>query len=229
MAGDGLNDGDNSIASLRASQASLAGSVSRRDGYPKPLRTLAAFDIGLEDAGDTVRAIAVLLDAQSGQVLDRQQARIPRRVPYVPGLLSFCTLPALLQALQQLPQAPDLAFIEGHGIAHPRGLGIAAHFGVASGVPSIGVASRIIIGAGQTPHPVRGAYMSLRYKGAQIGWLLRSKLGCDPLVVSPGHRMSMASAADLVMHYVDQDRWPEPLRIARELAARGHAPDAPAP
>ena len=228
MASDGLNGSDDSIGSLRASQASLAESVSRRDGYPKPLRTIAAFEIGLEDAGTTVRAVAVLLDAQTRQVLDTQQARTPMRTPYVPGLLSFCTLPALLQALQQLAQPPDLAFIEGHGIAHPHGLGIAAHFGVTSAIPSIGVASRIIIGAGQTPHPVRGAYMPLRYKGAQIGWLLRSKLGCDPLVVSPGHRVSMASAADLVMHYVDQDRWPGPMRIARELAASGDVSAHPA-
>ncbi|MGV8932366.1 MAG: endonuclease V [Luteimonas sp.] len=220
---DQLNDLESSIASARTLQSVLAGNVILKDGYAKPLRTIAGFNVGFEDSGATVRAAAVLLDADTRQLLDTQVTRVAMTTPYIPGMLSLSTLPALLLALKQLAQPPDLLLIEGHGIAHPRGLGIAAHFGVASGLPSIGVAGRIIIGAGQTPHPVRGAYKPLRYRGAQIGWLLRSKLDCEPLVVSPGHHMSMASAADLVMRYVDQDRWPEPMRLAAQAAARDDA------
>src|SRR3546814_19773494 len=79
-------------------------------------------------------------------------------MPYIPGLLSYRELPALLLALEELPQAPDLAFVDGHGIAHPRGLGIASHFGVATGLPSIGVAKQILVGSGSEPHQMRGAY-----------------------------------------------------------------------
>ncbi|ENZ97144.1 endonuclease V [Xanthomonas fragariae LMG 25863] len=41
----------------------------------------------------------------------------------------------LLAALALLRQRPDLVFVDGQGIAHPRWLGIAAHFGVVSGLP----------------------------------------------------------------------------------------------
>src|SRR3546814_2786618 len=78
--------------------------------------------VGFEDDGATTRAAAVLLDTDSGQVLASEVARIPTRMPYIPGLLSYRELPALLLALEELPQAPDLAFVDGHGIAHPRGL-----------------------------------------------------------------------------------------------------------
>jgi len=211
-------DGD--IAAARALQVELADRVTLRDGYARPLRTIAGFDVGFEDGGATTRAAAVLLDADSLQVIAAEIARIPTRMPYIPGLLSFRELPALLLALEALPRAPDLAFVDGHGIAHPRGLGIAAHFGVATGLPSIGVAKKILVGSGSEPHQVRGAYTPLRHKGAQLGWLLRSKLKCNPLVVSPGHRVSMGSAADLVMRFTGSYRLPEPTRLADRLASR---------
>jgi deoxyribonuclease V len=194
--------------------------VNARDGFAKPLRTLGGFDVGFEDDGATTRAAAVLLDAETLQPIESHVARIPTSMPYIPGLLSFRELPALLEALSMLSQRPDLAFVDGHGIAHPRGLGIAAHFGVATDLPSIGVAKKILIGSGSEPHQVRGAYTPLRRDGRQIGWLLRSKPKCNPLIVSPGHRVAMASAADLVMRFVRSYRLPEPTRLADRLASR---------
>ncbi|WP_181123495.1 endonuclease V, partial [Xanthomonas arboricola] len=91
---------------------------------------LAGFDVGFEDEGQTTRAAAVLLDADTLLPLETHVARVPTSMPYVPGLLSFRELPALLQALALLSRPPDLVFIDGQGIAHPRKLGIAAHFGV---------------------------------------------------------------------------------------------------
>lgn len=211
---------DGSIVHARAMQAELAKQVSVRDGFVKPLRTIAGFDVGFEEDGAITRAAAVLLDADTLQPLQSEIARIDTVMPYVPGLLSFRELPALLEVLDLLDVAPDLAFVDGHGIAHPRRLGIAAHFGVVTGLPTIGVAKKILIGVAADPHQVRGAYVALRDQGEQIGWLLRSKTQCNPLIVSPGHRMAMASAADLVMRYVTRYRLPEPTRLADRLASR---------
>lgn len=206
---------------LRQLQSELAGEVSLRDGFAKPLRTIAGFDVGFEDEGATTRAAAVLLDADTLEVLDQQVARLPTAMPYIPGLLSFRELPALFAALERLKAKPDLAFIDGHGIAHPRRLGIAAHFGVATGLPSIGVAKKILIGeARMALHDMRGAFTPLRDKGEQIGWLLRSKPKCLPLIVSPGHRVAMPSAPELVMRYVTTYRLPEPTRLADRIASR---------
>ena len=218
-------DGD--VRAARALQAELAQQVVLRDAFPKPLRRIAGFDVGFEDDGATTRAAAVLLDADTLAVIDQQVARRPTAMPYIPGLLSFRELPALLDALARLPHAPDLAFIDGHGIAHPRRLGIAAHFGVATGLPAIGVAKKILVGAPRMAlHDMRGAFTPLRDGATQIGWLLRSKPGCLPLVVSPGHRVAMASAPELVMRYTRGYRLPEPTRLADRLASR-RDPDAP--
>ena len=211
--------GDTAV--LRELQSTLAGQVVLRDRFPTPLRTIAGFDVGFEDDGATTRAAAVLLDADSLEILDQQVARLPTRMPYVPGLLSFRELPALLDALALLKTAPDLALIDGQGIAHPRRLGIAAHFGVVTGLPSIGVAKKVLAGKTRLAlHEMRGAFTPLRDNGEQLGWLLRSKPGCLPLVVSPGHRVAMASAPELVMRFVTRYRLPEPTRLADRLASR---------
>lgn len=212
---------DHNTAELRALQQDLAQQVVLRDGYPKPLRTVAGFDVGFEDDGTTTRAAAVLLDADTREVLDQQVARLPTRMPYIPGLLSFRELPALLEVLAMLKAPPDLAFVDGHGIAHPRRLGIAAHFGVAIGLPCVGVAKKILVGeARMALHDMRGAFTPLRDGREQIGWLLRSKPGCLPLIVSPGHKIAMPSAPELAMRFVTTYRLPEPTRLADRIASR---------
>ena len=212
---------DGSSAGARVLQAQLAAQVSLHDDYTRPLRTIAGFDVGFEDHGATTRAAVVLVDAQTLQPLESHLARLPTTMPYIPGLLSFRELPALLQALAMLSRPPDLAMVDGQGIAHPRRLGIAAHFGVATGLPCIGVAKKILVGAPRMAlHDMRGAFTPLRDGREQIGWLLRSKPGCLPLIVSPGHRVAMPSAPELVMRCVTRYRLPEPTRLADHLASR---------
>ena len=214
-------DWDGSTAALHALQSKLATQLVLRDQFATPLHTVAGFDVGFEEGGAITRAAAVLLDANTLEVIASEVARLPTRMPYIPGLLSFRELPALLAALELLPQTPDLVFVDGHGIAHPRRLGIAAHFGVATGLPSIGVAKKILVGESRTNlHDMRGAFTPLRHGAEQIGWILRSKPGCLPLIISPGHRVAMASAPELVMRYVTTYRLPETTRLADRLASR---------
>lgn len=221
---DAIPHWNGNVAAARVLQDDLAGRVILRDDFHEPLRTIAGFDVGFEDGGAITRAAAVVLDAATLEVLESQLARQPTTMPYIPGLLSFRELPALLQVLSQLRVRPDLAFVDGHGIAHPRRLGIAAHFGLATGLPSIGVAKKILVGSAGELHQQRGAYIPLRdhrdNRNEQIGWLLRSKPKCNPLIVSPGHRVSMAASAQLVMRFVARYRLPEPTRLADRLASQ---------
>jgi deoxyribonuclease V len=210
-------DGDAGRA--RALQSKLALRVRLHDDYP-PLRLLAGADVGFEDEGAITRAAVVLLDAQTLQPLAEVVARLPTRMPYIPGLLSFRELPAVLQALAELPQVPDLVFVDGQGVAHPRGLGIAAHLGVITDLPTIGVAKSILVGHHEEPGPLRGDRADLVHRGKLIGTVLRSKDRIKPLIVSPGHRVSQASAPDLVLACCTRYKLPEPTRLADRLASR---------
>src|SRR5690554_5669441 len=113
----------------------------------EPLRRavtwLAAVDTGYENG--YARAAAALYRWPELDLHETRVAQAPANFPYVPGLLSFRELPAVLGALHELSQRPDLVLCDGQGIAHPRRLGIAAHLGVLLDVPTIGVGkSRLI-------------------------------------------------------------------------------------
>ncbi len=211
---------DGSIAGARALQAELAARVRLEDGFVAPLRTVAGFDVGFEDGGGTTRAAVVLLDADSMQPLESHVARVPTAMPYVPGLLSFRELPALLRALAMLSRTPDLAMIDGQGIAHPRRLGIAAHFGVATDLPAVGVAKKLLAGRFAEPGPVRGDRSPILHRGDTVGFALRSKPRCNPLIVSPGHRVRLDTAVALTLRFLGGYRLPEPTRLADRLASR---------
>lgn len=188
----------------------LAHRVVLRDAFARPLRTVAGFSVKAR-ATEAVAA-AVLLDADTLRVIDRTVACLQATAGPAPGLA------ALLAALDALPTVPDLALVEAHGIAHAARFGVASRFGVAADLPTIGVATAIDIGTARLAlHEMRGAFTPLRDGPGQIGWLLRSRPDTPPLVVSPGHRVSMPSAPELVMRFVTADRRPEPTRLARLL------------
>lgn len=211
---------DGSIAGARALQRELAALVSLQDDFTVPLRTIAGFDVGFEGQGAITRAAVVLVDADTLLPLESHVARIPTSMPYVPGLLSFRELPALLQALAMLSRTPDLAMVDGQGIAHPRRLGIAAHLGVSSGLPAVGVAKKPLSGRFEPPGAAPGACTPLVDRDELLGYALRSKPRCNPLFVSPGHRLSAQTAVALVMRCLAGYRLPEPTRLADRLASR---------
>jgi deoxyribonuclease V len=181
---------------------------------------VAGVDVGFEEDGAITRAAAVLLDAATMQPLAEVVTRLPTRMPYIPGLLSFRELPAVLQALAQLPEVPELILVDGHGVAHPRGLGIAAHLGVVTDLPTIGVAKKILVGSHDAVGLKRGDRTPLMHRGRMIGTALRSKDGIQPLIVSPGHRVSHATAVERVLAYGGGYKLPEPTRLADRLASR---------
>ena len=101
-------------------------------------------------AGLTWAAIAVL-EMPALELVQSALAAVPTGFPYVPGYLSFREIPAALAALALIEQPPDLLMVDGHGLAHPRRLGIAAHLGVLTDLPTIGVAKSRLIGGHEAP------------------------------------------------------------------------------
>lgn len=132
--------------------------------------------------------------------------------PYVPGYLSFREIPILLPLFQKLSEKPDLLLVDGAGIAHPRGIGLAAHLGVIFGVPAIGCAKSRLFGNYLEPKNECGATSPLIHDDRVLGYVLRSKKGTKPLFISPGHLTDPKSSVRIIKQFCGKYRIPEPLR-----------------
>ena len=185
------------------------------------VKLIAGIDCGFTDGGQIIRAAAVLMDFPTLTILDQAVALRPTPFPYVPGLLSFRELPAVLEALDTLRHRPDLVLCDGQGIAHPRRFGIACHLGVLRDLPAIGVGKSRLVGEFEEPGRAKGSYAPLHHRGEQIGAVLRSRDGVRPLFVSPGHRVSIGSSVRYVLDCCTRYRLPEPVRAADRLASGG--------
>lgn len=204
-------------ARARALQIETASRVVIGDDLP-PVATVAGVDVGFENR-DIARAAIVVLDFPSLEPVDYSVARLPVRFPYVPGLLSFRECPVILKALAGLKQPPDLLLCDGQGIAHPRRLGIASHLGVLTGLPAIGVAKSRLVGRHGPVPEQPGGWTPLQDGDETIGAVLRTRRGAKPLFVSPGHRVSLATAVDWVLACTTRYRLPETTRWADGLAS----------
>ena len=208
------------LASLRAQQIELASSVIREDRLDKdPPQYIGGADVGFEQGGEVTRAAMVVLKYPSLELVEYKVARIATTMPYIPGFLSFREYPALLAAWEQLSQKPDLLFVDGHGISHPRRLGVASHFGLLVDVPTIGVAKSRLCGHSLPLESDNGALQPLIDGNEQLGWVWRSKVRCNPLFISPGHRVSVSSALAWVQACMAGYRLPEPTRWADAIAS----------
>jgi deoxyribonuclease V len=172
------------------------------------------------DPTRTVHAAMVALGWPSLAPIARAGAVTRGGLPYVPGLLGFREVPALAQAWAALDPKPQLVLVDGHGLAHPRGFGIACLLGLVLDVPTIGVAKSVLVGEVEGILPDEaGARAPLMFKGRRIGTALRSRRGANPLYVSVGHRISPEAALDWVERCLRGRRLPEPTRSAHEAAA----------
>ena len=177
--------------------------------------------------GDRALATIVVLRFPSLEPVETVHGEAAIGFPYVPGLLSWRELPALLNALARLTVRPDLLFADGHGIAHPRRFGLACHLGLAANIPTLGCAKSILRGQHAPLVEGRGVREPLVYRGRVVGTAVRTKDRVTPLYVSVGHRVALPEAVDYVLRSCTKYRLPEPNRLAHLAAqARARSPKA---
>jgi deoxyribonuclease V len=208
------------LDAARAAQQAMAARVVAEDALG-PVRRLGGVDISTErfDPERRVHAAIVTLDAATLAPQAEAGASDTAAFPYIPGFLGFREVPVLLAAWSRLDAKPDLVLVDGHGVAHPRGLGIASHLGVVLDLPTIGVAKSVLIGRpeGELGEAL-GARMPLVWRGCVLGVALRTRPRANPLYVSVGHRVSLATAVEWVLRTGRGYRLPEPTRLAHAAA-----------
>jgi deoxyribonuclease V len=198
-------------------QKRLQDEVVRSNDFCK-IGHVAGIDVGFEDG--KARAAAAVLNFPSLELAEYAISRMPVTFPYIPGLLSFREVPAVLDALEKLSIQPDLLLCDGQGIAHPRRFGIACHIGILTGLPTIGVAKTRLTGSHEAVGEEKGDWKPLLDKNEIIGGVLRTRKSVKPLYISIGHRIDLETAIKYVMASTTRYRLPETTRWAHRLASQ---------
>ncbi|MGH7205816.1 MAG: deoxyribonuclease V [Nitrospiraceae bacterium] len=190
-------------------------------GQVKEPRLIAGADMAFDKQDEAVYAAIVVLRFPSLQIVEKVTHKDRLSFPYIPGLLSFRETPALLHAFQKLKHEPELIFVDGQGLAHPRAAGIACHLGVLLDRPTIGCAKSLLFGTYDKPNPRRGSVSYLHDRAGQvIGAVVRTKDEVQPVFVSIGHRIDLQQAIQFTLACGKGYRIPEPTRQADLLAER---------
>jgi len=214
----------------------LPGTGGTEDGTDPP--TVVGVDQAFltdREGGRPDAAVSAAVALRDGTVVEYASATTPLSIPYIPGLLAFREGEPILAALAALEAEPDLLVCDGSGRIHFREAGLATHVGVLRDVPSVGVAKSLLCGdpdepTGERPAgwrtPIRADdAVTTAEPGTVIGHAFQSRQypnsgRVNPLYVSPGHRVSAATAVDLVAALCAGYKLPEPTRLADAHAER---------
>ena len=187
------------------------------------VRTIAGADVAFPDRSTVLAAVAVMTYPDL-EVVEARVLASRCNFPYVPGLLAFREVPGLLAVLETLTTRVDVLMCDAQGLAHPRGMGLAAHVGILVDVPVVGCAKSRLYGEfGKIGQP-KGSRAYLRDEaGAIVGAALRTRDGVKPVYVSVGNRVDLDKSIEIVLASAPRYRIPEPLRAAHRLSV-GEAP-----
>jgi deoxyribonuclease V len=190
----------------------------RKKAGRKSFRTICGFDVSYDRVSNRCFAAAVVAGFPSGNKIEERVDFRDSTFPYMPGLLAFREGPTVIDAFRKLKTDPDLLVFDGHGIAHPRGIGIATMMGILLNKASIGCAKSRLVGEWKKPGGRKGDISPLVYRGEVVGNVLRSRSGVKPIFVSVGHLIDLETATDVILRCCSRYRLPDCARAAHILS-----------
>lgn len=202
-----------SVKEAFAFQRELSNKVIKKNGFDQ-IKTIAGADLAILTEQKRLVCGIIIFSYPELEEIEYVWEVVDENFPYIPGLLSFREGPAILETFKKIKNKPDIIMIDGQGIAHPRGFGIASHVGVLLDIPSIGVAKKRLYGKYSEPSDIQGSYKPLSSSSDTIGAVLRTKNKVKPVFVSVGNKIDLKTAVKVTFNCSRGYRIPEPTRLA---------------
>lgn len=197
-------------------QTELAKQVIREDVTGNP-DNIAGVDVSFSK-DDRAVAAAVIVDLKSMEIVEKVTREVVLSFPYIPGFLGFREAEVMVKVLKELKTGFDVIMVNGHGILHPRGFGLASHVGLLMDIPTIGLAKRLIAG-----NYIKKDTSSFNRSKSPVQMVVREKeiIGAymNRYYVSIGHKITLKTALELVKT-ASIYKTPEPIRQAHILATK---------
>ncbi|MBQ4914248.1 deoxyribonuclease V [Maribacter sp. MMG018] len=213
------NGNDKDLWPYLVEQNELRQQVIKENCLPGEIRFVAGVDVAYNESAHPMIGAIVVLQKDTLEVVEEAYHEMDITFPYVPGLFSFREIPPLIEAYNHLKIKPDLIVCDGHGIAHPKGVGMATHLGIKLDVPTIGCAKKRLVGvwAQEELEARRGSAVPLYSEEKIVGNVLRTQKDTKPVFVSIGHKVNLEFATSLVLELCPKYRLPETTRKADHL------------
>jgi len=207
----------------------------KKDGkvLKKPLKYIGGVDISpiksWHSDKDYACAGVIICEYPSLTIVHKEMKIIKLTQPYIAGFLAFRECNPLLNLINNIKKyyskyIPQLIIVDGNGYLHYRRMGLASHFGVICGIPTIGVAKTLL----QVERGMNSLNDEFNLKLFNIGdyKIIKSRNGevlgaalkttriikadnteSDYIVyVSTGHKISLDSALKLVYLSLDKQK-----------------------
>ena len=195
-------------------------------------RLVGGVDVAYSKRDNNAFATVAVMKVPEMELIEKVRAQGEVTFPFVPGLFFFREGPIIMKALSRLKFAPDVFIFDGHGIDHPKGIGMASHMGLMLEMPTIGCAKKLLCGSVEQLGNNVGDTAPIINGNVEVGKAIRSRENVKPLYVSPGHKMDIETAVKTILDLLRGYRLPEPLRLAHIMVnkqRRSFDSNAPSP
>ena len=198
------------VVELKREQLKLASKIVLRDGFPST-KTIAGVDC--IPVQDKLLACIVVCEFPSLKILEKKTYLLHDPLPYREGFQAYREMPAMIEAYNKLDQEPDLILVNGHGIVHPRKIGLASHLGLALNKPTIGVGESLSVGRVEKGKII--LYNEI------VGFEIKTREFSKPVYVSPGHLVSLGTVLNILPQTIQYPhKMPEPLHMAHKIGKK---------
>ena len=159
---------------------------------------------------------AVNMNRNSFEIVETKKFEYPVEFPYIPGFFMLREAGPIFTTLKKLESYYDVLIINGHGILHPRRMGLASFIGLLLDKPTIGVAKRLLCGTEGVDNYV---FFDQNICGKKI-----NRGGHSCVYVSVGHKISLETSIKIVTElFREKGRLPEPLLTADLLTKKSRS------
>jgi len=159
---------------------------------------------------------AVNMNRNSFEIVETRESRSAIEFPYISGFFMLREASPIFTTLKKLESSFDVLIVNGHGVLHPRRMGLASFIGLLMDKPTIGIAKRLVCG-------VEGVDNYVSIDQNICGKKITSE-GHNYVYVSVGHKISLETSINLVIElFREEGRFPEPLMSADLMSKKSRS------
>jgi deoxyribonuclease V len=147
------------------------------------------------------------------------EAALPS-MPYMPQYFAFYEGPIIIDVVRKI-DIPDvkLIIVDGHGIAHPRGFGLACYVGLELNLPCIGIAKGNLLPFTKSTLSTK-KYATYTFKNDEkdLGVAIRLQENINPVFISAGNLISLDTSIQIIKNLTSTFRLPDNIRRADQAS-----------